>query len=140
MSVVRDNKTPSNSSIICVTSLCASLENSILATCRRQFIGNSARSAKKPECICAQIERIFALAKAFSGTALLAKYCSLRYSHIASESQIVSPLSINTGTLSPASSASSSCSICGEYNQIIRSSNSSPKCVIKSHTLNDQEE
>src|SRR5215475_15991671 len=64
----------------------------------RNFIGKFSRRAANPECISALTERAVARALASDGHSFRSGNSSLRYSQIASESQMTVSPSIRTGT------------------------------------------
>src|SRR6476620_2419078 len=77
----------------------ASSDSAMARIGRCRFMPHSLRSAAKPECISAEIERAWARLAVLCGHSFFCGNFSARYSRIESESQIVISPSIKAGTL-----------------------------------------
>ena len=98
------------------------------------------RSAVKPACISAEIERAVARASASAGHRPASGRSSARYSTIASESQIARPSCFSTGTLPAGECASSAACEPGSDRRTSTVSKSMPLRHAASQPRSDQDE
>src|SRR5579864_8287901 len=107
-------------------SACAADHTTKLGLTLLRLTGSAERSAANPECISPQIERQRARASGSFGSKPALGLSSLRYSPIASVSQIEMPLWIRVGTRIDEDCSSSSARTVGSSADTICSSKSSP--------------
>src|SRR5215467_7559699 len=107
--------------------------------CAFRFIGNAERKLEKPECISPDIERHRARALSFFGNSPASGKISLRYSAIASVSQILRPLWVRHGTRKDGESSRSSARVEGSSLATICSSKSRPANLQSSQPRSDQD-
>ena len=101
-------------------------------------IGRKVRRAEKPLCISAQADR--ASARAARSAGHKAGWLSARYSAMASESQIVTPSAIRTGTLPEGDQGRIRSAVSACRSGITTSSNGRRSCLSSSQGRSDQEE
>src|SRR5271168_2716167 len=105
-----------------------------------RFIGSADRRLVNPECISPQIERQRARAARSAGTSPPFGFTSLRYSAIASVSQILMPLWVRQGTRIDGESNSNSARFAGSSAATTSSTKSRPAILHNSQPRSDQEE
>src|SRR5882757_5311642 len=103
------------------------------------FIGSAERRLLKPECISPEIERQRARSARFFGISPAVGFSSLRYSAIASVSQIWTPSWVRQGTRNEGESSSSSARVEGSSLAVCCALKSSPAILHSNHPRSDQE-